>query len=186
VLRTVQRGERGDRELRRDVAAGVGAPARRAPAPGGPPPGGAPGDHDPPPGDGRERRDDVDNAIDGDLDTFWPTESYNTADLGGLKDGVGVWIELEGTSSLSHVEVTLSRDGGELELWVGDGPPDGDQQPDDWGTLVGQGRIEADDVRFPDLPRGTDGDTILLWFTELPPGGTGFRAEVRDVRIYGR
>lgn len=143
------------------------------------------GDHDPL-GDGDERPEDVPRAIDGDADSAWPTQTYTTTDLGGLKDGVGMWVQLEEPASIDRVEVTLVGDGGELDLWAGDGPPDTDQAPDDWGELVGRGTITDTDVRFPLDDRDVTTDTVLLWFTELPSVGDGFRAEVRDVRIYGR
>ncbi len=140
--------------------------------------------HDPPPGDGRERTGEIANAVDGDADTFWPTESYNTADLGGLKDGVGLWFSVDGDAEVARVDVSLSRAGGAFELWVGDGPPDDAQLPEDWGTLVVDGSIEADELHLEDLPPDMAGDTLLLWFTDLPPGGNGYRVEVRDVRVY--
>jgi hypothetical protein len=81
------------------------------------------GDHDPQ-GDLRERSDDVGSAIDGDRDTFWPTETYTSADFGGLgKEGVGIWVELEEPTELDRVELELGSDGGAVELWASaDGP----------------------------------------------------------------
>jgi hypothetical protein len=47
---------------------------------------------------------------------------------------------------------------------------------------VGGGQVPDAALQFPDLADG-EVRTVVLWFTELPPGG---RAEVRQVRIFGR
>jgi eukaryotic-like serine/threonine-protein kinase len=145
------------------------------------------GDHDPL-GDRQERGEDVPRAFDDDRDSFWPSETYSSADLGNLKDGVGMWVELEEPAALDRVEVLLSSEGGTLELWVGDDPPADDDVPDDWGTLVGRGEIPESEIRFPDLPEAAEGRTVLLWFTEVPSSssGGGYRAEIRDVRLFPR
>jgi eukaryotic-like serine/threonine-protein kinase len=142
------------------------------------------GDHDPQ-GDQRERSDDVGSAIDGDGDTFWPTETYTSADFGGLgKEGVGIWVELEEPTELDRIEVELGADGGAVELWASpDGPPAADQDPADWGSRLGGGDVPGDRLQFPSLG-GRAVRTLLLWFTELPGSGSSFRAEVREVRAF--
>jgi eukaryotic-like serine/threonine-protein kinase len=146
----------------------------------------ASGDLDPE-GDLRERPDDVGNAYDGDPDTYWPTETYRSADFGGFpKSGVGIWLELEEPAALDRVEVEHSAAGGSLELWVSDGgPPDDEQLPDDWGTRLGGGEVPAERMQFPNLP-DSEVRTVLLWFTDLPEGGGGWRGEIREARLIGR
>jgi eukaryotic-like serine/threonine-protein kinase len=144
------------------------------------------GDHDPLGDDLEERPEDIPAAFDGDLDTSWPTSGYSSADFGNLKDGVGMWVQLDDPAELDRVEVTLGSAGGALQLYVGEGAPDPDQVPDDWGQLIGEGPIPEDDVAFRDLPDGTEADTLLLWFTELPEGDGAFRGEIREVRVFGR
>lgn len=144
------------------------------------------GAHDPG-GDQGERSDDAPLAVDGDPGTFWPTETYNSADLGGFdKGGVGLWVELVERTTLDRVEVELSNEGGTLELWASsDGPPDAEQDPDGWGIRLGGGEVPATTLEFPGLPDG-EVRTVLLWFTDLPEGGNAFRAEVREVRVFAR
>lgn len=124
-------------------------------------------------------------AIDGDRDTFWPTETYTSADFGGLgKEGVGIWVELAEPAELDRVEVEFGAEGGALELWASaDAPPAAGQDPGDWGTRLGGGPVPADRLQFPSLA-GSEIRTLLLWFTELPQAGGGFRAEVREIRVY--
>jgi eukaryotic-like serine/threonine-protein kinase len=144
------------------------------------------GDLDPD-GDQREHPQDVPNAIDGDPETFWQTERYESSDFSGLpKSGVGIWLELEEPAVLDRVEVVNSVAGGTLELWASDGgPPASDQLPEDWGTRLGGGEVPDPGMQFPDLPDG-EVRTVVLWFTDLPQGGGGWRAEVREVRLVAR
>lgn len=147
----------------------------------------ASGDLDPE-GDLREHADQVGSAHDGDPDTFWPTETYRSADFSGLpKSGVGIWLELEEPQALDRVEVELNVAGGSLELYASDqGPPDDEQLPGDWGTRLGGGEVPDARLQFPDLPRA-EVRTVVLWFTDLPESSrSGWRAEVRDVRLIGR
>lgn len=140
------------------------------------------GDHDPL-GDQVEHGDAAGRAIDGDAETYWPTETYRAGLEGVGKSGVGLWIELAEPAELDRVEVELSEADGSLELWASaDGPPASDQVPEDWGTRLGGGQVPDARMQFPQLPDG-EVRTVLLWFTELPAGG---RAEVRQVRVVGR
>ncbi len=143
------------------------------------------GDHDPD-GDLREWPDRVGDAIDGNPETFWQTESYHDADIyGPEKDGVGLWVSFEGSATLSNVEIDLSREGGAMELWLGDGAPAEDQLPSEWGERIHGGQIGSAELQIDDLPDGMEGDTLLVWFKELPPGGSGYRGEIHDIRVYG-
>lgn len=139
------------------------------------------GDHDPPPGDRDEHGDDATAAIDGDPETFWQTETYTSADLGGLKDGVGLWVTL--TDGGGHLEIAVSRTGGHVEVWTGQGAPAPEDQPAEWGERVAERAIDDEVVRLDEVVDTVAGDVVLLWFTALPATGDGFRAEVREIRI---
>jgi hypothetical protein len=69
--------------------------------------------YDPPPGDGEETTRRLGDAIDGDPDTSWATSSYSRADLGGLKDGVGIFVDLGAARELSGLKVTSVTGGWE-------------------------------------------------------------------------
>ncbi len=62
--------------------------------------------YDPPPGDGEETTRRLGLAVDGDRQTSWATSSYSRADLGGLKDGVGIYFDLGDPEELSGIKVT--------------------------------------------------------------------------------
>ncbi|HEX2179245.1 MAG TPA: protein kinase [Actinomycetota bacterium] len=69
--------------------------------------------YDPPPGDGEETTRRLGDAVDGDPDTSWATSSYSRPDLGGLKDGVGIFVDLGSERELSGLRVTSVTGGWE-------------------------------------------------------------------------
>ncbi|MEX2504933.1 MAG: serine/threonine-protein kinase [Egicoccus sp.] len=142
------------------------------------------GDHDPfGDGDRRENPDEVQFAIDDDPGTAWTTVGYNSADFGGLKDGVGLWLDLGESAPLDRIRVTSSHPGYRVVAYVGgDAPPENGQAPDDWGRGVGavRGDQETADII---IENGTETGVVLLWFTELGPDGGRFRGSIADVVV---
>jgi hypothetical protein len=143
------------------------------------------GDHDPD-GDLREWPDRVGEAIDGDPDTFWPTESYHDADIYGPRRTGSVC----GSPSRSRRRSPTSRSTspGTAVRWncgSATALPAEDRLPSDWGVRIHEAQIGSAELQIDDLPDDAEGDTLLLWFTELPPGGNGYRGEIRDIRVYG-
>lgn len=135
-----------------------------------------------------ENPDQVPNAYDGDAGTVWTTQGYNTAQFGGLKDGVGLWVALEERVRLERLHVRFGTPGGALEVWVDDDPPPAGTMPGDgWGTKVGEGAIESERIRFDFDEVEVPARTVLLWFTELPRYGTDgrYRAAVADLELHG-
>lgn len=136
-------------------------------------------DHDPD-GDGREHPEELDAAVDGDPDTAWTTEGYETADLGGLKDGVGIVLDLGGRHTVRSVRVELGVPGVDLEVHVTDEPPAG--SPEGGATLLGSATDAAGTVTL----RGGDvtGRWVTLWLTGLGEDVDGLhRAAVREVEV---
>lgn len=140
------------------------------------------GEHDPF-GDGSEHPEDVAHLLDGDGSTAWRTHGYyGDPALGGLKPGVGVWLDLGESHSVSEVTVATTPPGGSFTLFAGDTPPPNEAAPSQWGQeaatvdhTTGTTRVELDDV--------TDGRVWLVWFTSLPADGGEFRATVSDVHF---
>ncbi|CAN5830218.1 hypothetical protein BH23ACT12_BH23ACT12_07320 [soil metagenome] len=76
--------------------------------------------YDPPPGDGEETTRRLPQAVDGDPQTSWATSSYSRADLGGLKDGVGIYFDLGSARELSGIRVTSVAGGWQASVRVSD------------------------------------------------------------------
>ena len=126
-----------------------------------------------------------DNAIDGDLETTWDTEHYDTEDFGGLKDGVGLVVEPQGApESASAFDIRTPNSGWDAEIYATQGEP-----PDDlggWGapvgTITGGGTRERVDLT------GEPGDAYLIWITKPPPSEEQegrFQMQIAEARLLG-
>jgi eukaryotic-like serine/threonine-protein kinase len=135
-----------------------------------------------PEGDGSESPSEVSAAIDGDPSTAWETEGYNSALLGGLKDGVGLWLDLGGEVQVTRVEVSSPLPGWTFELRAG---PYG--SPSEPLSGVGGRRaftVGANGRAAIDLdPVMSEG--LLIWIIEMAPDGGRYRASVGDVTVLG-
>lgn len=131
-----------------------------------------------PAGEGREMPGEVPLAYDGNDATYWRTERYATPDFGGLKDGVGLALELESPAVARRLNVTTKGTGGAFEVIAGDPGPD--------ARVVGRGTFEDGPQRI-DLQPGAPAGTYTFWITDLPPNalGEGYRAYVSEIGLEG-
>lgn len=114
-------------------------------------------------------------AIDGDPETFWATDHFQTP-LQTVKQGVGLAVSVAGTPSL--IELAGVAPGTSLELrWASTPEPD-----------LGRWEVVARALTAPGttviaMPIRRDGHW-LIWFTDLPgdPAG-GFRSTIAEVRF---
>lgn len=138
-------------------------------------------DFDPPPGDGQENPRDVGKAVDGDPATAWLTQQYyGRPDLGGLKKGVGLLLDLGSPQRVRQVDVTLVGQGTDLQLRTADS---GGASADDFAvaaTVTGAGTQAQLRPAQPVTAR-----YLLLWLTRLPADGTFFRGGIAEVRVLG-
>jgi putative peptidoglycan lipid II flippase len=144
-------------------------------------------DFDPPPGSGDENPELVGLAVDGDPTTAWETLRYdNNPELGGIKDGVGLILDLGQAQTVSRVSTTLLGEGTDLELRVAPEsagtPPSGSAEE---YRLVDEVLDAGTDVTF-DLDQPVRTRYVLLWLTKLPPETSDtFRGRVADVEVRG-
>lgn len=135
-------------------------------------------DFDPAGGDG-ERPGEVGNATDGDPGTAWTTERYDGATFGGLKDGVGLLVDLGGTTPLGRVELELAAPGTLVELRGGDvAGEDAAAYP-----VLASG-TSADGPLVLTPPRATSVRFALVWITRLPQVDGRFVAGVEELRLF--
>lgn len=130
---------------------------------------------DPAPGDGRENNGAVPNVVDGDATTAWATERYDSPAFGGLKQGVGLLVDLGQPTAVEQVEVGL-RPGGDVELRAADA-------------------LGPDAAAFPVVASVTDSGPVarlvpaqpvtaryfLVWFTGLPADGSRFQGSINEL-----
>jgi putative peptidoglycan lipid II flippase len=131
-------------------------------------------------GSGGEHAEDVPKAYDDDPASAWSTETYNQADLGGLKPGVGVWFTVEDTADVDEVAIDLGVGGVDLEVYAFTGTPSGDQAA--WGDPVATA-ADASGTATLDIPDDVAGPVWLVWLTGLGQDGSGYRAAINDIRF---
>lgn len=130
---------------------------------------------DPPPGDGVEHNAEIQRIYDGDPSTAWTTEGYNSETFGGVKEGVGVAVDLGQQQDISSVTLDLPT-AAQATVFAGD-------QATNSGTEIGktQGR-SGQVVLEPSSP--VKAQYVTVWFTSLVPGEDGrYRAALGEITV---
>jgi hypothetical protein len=121
-------------------------------------------------------------AIDGKPGTAWQTLTYRgNPQLGGLKNGVGLLVDLGKRTKVSSMRLTLLGDGTSLEVLAA---PAASAPPSDTDGL--QKVAEASDagtkvsLKF-DKPVTTQ--WLVVWLTSLPPAPGGYKGQVAEISV---
>ncbi|TDE52878.1 serine/threonine protein kinase [Nonomuraea mesophila] len=129
-------------------------------------------------GDGDEKSDIAKLAIDGKPGTLWKTESYSSADLGRLKDGVGLLLDMGKSMQISDVVATLGdAPGATVELKVGDSA-----DLDALETVATKKDAAGKTTLTPEEP--ASGQYVLIWFTRVPTDAGKFHGTIYDVVVH--
>ena len=138
-----------------------------------------------PQGDDAENSDDAGLAIDGDPETGWLTTTYyNSPELGGLKDGVGLIVDLGATREVRQVRLTLGADPTTVEVY---GAPGRTTAPEELSGVTRLGTVSANggQVRV-NVDEGFETRFLLVWLTSLPEAGADrFQGDVREIVVRG-
>ncbi|MDN5724812.1 MAG: murein biosynthesis integral membrane protein MurJ [Propionibacteriales bacterium] len=144
-------------------------------------------DFDPPPGNGRENPDQTRLAFDGDPETGWTTVRYlNDPQLGGLKDGVGLVVDLGAPVAVSRVKLIMNKAGTNLELRVPNDLAATDPpltSADDWKP-VAQAANAAKEVELASAEPVT-ARYLLVYLTALPADKGDYRGGVNEIEVSG-
>jgi putative peptidoglycan lipid II flippase len=138
-----------------------------------------------PQGDGSENPDDAALAIDGDPGTGWKTTTYfGSPELGGLKDGVGLVVDLGHRRSVRRVDLTLGGSPTSVRVYASaDRPPPPDRataltrigSADNVGTHAQVTVNSAQKVRY-----------VIIWLTSLPEVSKAkYQGDVREIVVRG-
>ncbi|MCL8249931.1 protein kinase family protein [Aeromicrobium fastidiosum] len=144
-------------------------------------------DFDPQGEDGRENRDQARLAIDGLPTTGWQTSTYlGSPELGGVKDGVGLVLDLGGLREVDSLRLRLA--GSPTSIVVYAASEDTDRTPrvrrglTDVATVDSAGSDASIALRSGIVTR-----YLVVWLTSLPEVEPGvFRGEIDDVVVRGR
>jgi len=112
----------------------------------------------------------VQAAIDGNTSTAWHTSYYfNHPNMGGLKQGAGLLIDMGKAVQLSQVEALFSSDGGPTtaSIYLGNDPTDTKAAGLSNFKLVSPSVSVTGDHKFSVNSQDT-GRYVLIWLTSLP------------------
>jgi hypothetical protein len=139
-------------------------------------------DFDPPPGNGSENPTQVKFAWDGDPTTAWHTVAYfHRPDLGGLKPGVGLLVDLGAPQTVGAVRLRLVGHGTSVQLLAAAQPG---TVLDDF-TPVAQAQSTGEVVTLrPGIPLHQR--YLLIWLTRLPlaPDGADYVGGIADIEVH--
>ncbi len=144
-------------------------------------------DFDPQSDDGRENPEQVDLVMDDDPATGWTTSTYfGRADLGGLKDGVGLILDLGRVREVEQLRLTMGGTPTDLSILTAPStvstPPSDIDGLREMTTLNGAGQDVS--VAFPARTRTR---YVVIWLRSLPSVGDGeYRGEIRQATVRGR
>ena len=108
----------------------------------------------------------------------WSTVVYKSASFGGLKPGVGLLLDLRTVRALHRVQVGFAAPGVHVELRVADVRPEKETDARTVASAVATGEVA---VLTP--PAGTTARFVLVWITQLPRDGKGYRAGVAALQV---
>jgi hypothetical protein len=115
-------------------------------------------------------------AIDGSSATVWRTQIYRTADLGKLKPGVGLLMDLGASRKVAAVHLLLLGNGTSVELFESDTVPANEKAM----TLAAAQASAPSDVTMR-LSTTTTARYWVVWLTKLPAAGTGFQGGIVEM-----
>ncbi len=110
-------------------------------------------------------------AIDGKRDTAWATQWYGSANLGGLKPGTGLLLDMGKQVKLSQVEVLFGQGGTSADVYLGNTST---VSVAAFSTFkkVATASNATGDYKFP-VSSSATGRYVLIWLTNLPPALPG-------------
>lgn len=130
-----------------------------------------------------ENPEDAPNAVDGDPATTWGTVTYrNRPDLGGLKAGVGLMLDLGQEREVGAVTVRFATGPTSLEVYAA---PRGATEFPTGVPEMERVAAQADAPERASLdlePRPTT-RYLLVWLTELPAAEGGYRGEIAEISV---
>ena len=133
-------------------------------------------------GNGSENPERTGLAVDGDLQTAWPTQTYFDP-LELQKAGVGLLLDLGSTQTVSEVELVLLNQTSDVEIRVA--PPNAQSAPGTPEGFVQLTRAERAGTALTLTGDPRETRYVLVWFTRLPPTEEGWRGGVANVVVRG-
>ncbi|MFC4034147.1 protein kinase family protein [Streptomyces polygonati] len=136
-----------------------------------------------PEGDGSESHSTIDNVYDHDPNTYWQTQKYySRPDLGGLKSGVGVILDLGAAHNVSGVKIDFI--GGDTSVELMAASRNSTTMPTELADFTKVASADGTEVTLkPDAK--VNSRYLLVWLTKLPPSGSEFRGKIAEMSVSG-
>jgi putative peptidoglycan lipid II flippase len=129
-----------------------------------------------------ENPDLVPLAVDGNPKTAWRTLTYyGNPQLGGLKAGVGLLIDLGSQVQVREVDVTLIGQPNALSLLVAPGEDQAPSNPSGFSVAASYQGDSTEVALAPSEPVTTR--FLVVWLTSLPPAPGGYQGAVAEVSV---
>jgi putative peptidoglycan lipid II flippase len=126
-------------------------------------------------------------ATDGDTTTAWTTLEYTTSpQLGNLKDGVGLVVDLGEVRTVESVDLVLLGNGTDVELRAA--PENASSAPSDSADSFDQVAVQEGAGTTAELTPEEPVQTryLLIWLTSLPEVSTNaYRGGIADIEVLG-
>ena len=128
-------------------------------------------------GDRKENDAALGRIVDGDPSSIWISEGYSSANLGGIKKGVGVILDLGSAIHPSSVQVNQTTPSAYTVYLASSDSLDG-------ATKVGSKDGGTGPVSLP-VPADAKGRYVIVWFTRVASNSGRFRASLAEVKVTG-
>lgn len=133
-----------------------------------------------PEGDGEENDGDAPLVADGDKSTVWISNYYNDPfGPSGLKDGVGLVLDLGQVTDVSVVRVTTVGGGTDFEVRTAEKRG---SALDDY-TLMGKPQTGVDGRGVVTTSEPAKARYVLVWLTKLPTDGSVYRGRIAEISV---
>jgi len=143
-------------------------------------------DFDPQGTDGGENPELARLAVDSKPATAWTTSSYfGSAQLGLLKDGVGLLLDLGQPQNVGSVSLLLQGSPTSVQVYAA--PGDAARPPTALTGLDPVGEATAGDTELTVRPKSTlTSRWVMVWLTELPSVGTDtYKGAIAEITVRG-
>lgn len=130
-------------------------------------------------GDKKENNQLAPKVFDGDPTSVWTSEGYESANLGGIKSGVGVIVDIGPNVTAADVTLTLGAPSN-VEVFLAA------ERSLDGALKIGEQADANGVVTFEAPPDAGPRQYVIVWFTSAAPAQDGrFRAVLGEVGVRG-
>jgi eukaryotic-like serine/threonine-protein kinase len=130
-----------------------------------------------PQGDHKESNGQAPRVYDGNLATSWRSETYQTAQFGDLKKGVGVLLDLGQPTSVHQVTLDLGSGPVDVTVYAATDPSL------QGATVIGTASAASGQIQLKAAGAMPETQYVIVWFTSLAQDGSQFRASLSEIAL---